>query len=284
MLEQTYRNTSSEGLRIRYLKYQNRSSCHAYGGKRLRSESRAVLLNGLSIVDFFDQPLDQALQFVSSLDSLPEMKAAEDAIRGLQQRLHFLNKVGLGYLNLSRSFGTLGGGEAQRVRLATQLGMALVGVTYILDEPSIGLHAVDNKRLIRTLLDLRDRGNSVIVVEHDFSTMLAANHLIELGPGPGTLGGKLVFEGTPQKALTDPKSLSGPFLSGQRNLDKAAKTLVAGDAYLRIHSASAQNLKHVDVSIPLGLLTLVCGVSGSGKSTLIHGILAKAAAFKVRPR
>ena len=139
------------------------------------------------------------------------MHAASDAIRGLQQRLRFLNEVGLGYLNLSRPFGTLSGGEAQRVRLATQLGMALVGVTYILDEPSIGLHAIDNQRLIRTLMNLRDRGNSVIVVEHDLSTMMAADHLIELGPGPGSLGGKVVFEGAPQAAFQAPKSLSGPF-------------------------------------------------------------------------
>lgn len=280
-LEQSYRSTSSEGLRARYLKYQSRSSCHDCGGKRLRPESRAVLLNGLSIIDFFDQPLDEAWDFVRSLDRLPEMHAASDAIRGLQQRLRFLNEVGLGYLNLSRPFGTLSGGEAQRVRLATQLGMALVGVTYILDEPSIGLHAIDNQRLIRTLMNLRDRGNSVIVVEHDLSTMMAADHLIELGPGPGALGGKLVFEGTPQAAFQAPESLSGPFLSGERRLEKTTKTLAVGEASLKINAASAQNLKHVDVTIPLGLLTLVCGVSGSGKSTLIHGILAKAAAFKL---
>lgn len=280
-LEESYRTTSSEGLRARYLKYQSRSKCHACDGKRLRPESVAVLLNGRSIVDFFDQPLDQAWEFVCELENLPAMQPASDAIRGLQQRLRFLNEVGLGYLNLSRSFGSLSGGEAQRVRLATQLGMALVGVTYILDEPSIGLHAIDNQRLIRTLMNLRDRGNSVIVVEHDPSTMLAADHLIELGPGPGALGGKVIFEGPPRAAFQDSKSLSGPYLSGQRSLEKAAKTLPPGEAHLKIRAASAQNLKNVDVSIPLGLLTLVCGVSGSGKSTLIHGILAKAAAFKL---
>jgi excinuclease ABC subunit A len=204
-----------------------------------------------------------------------------DAVRGLGSRLSFLNEVGLSYLTLNRTYTSLSGGEAQRVRLATQLGMSLVGVVYILDEPSIGLHPLDNRRLIQTLTSLRDRGNSVVVVEHDGETMLAADHLIELGPGAGVQGGELIYQGSPQGAFKDKRSRSGMFLSGAVRLEKEAKTLRPKVDWLRIEGASANNLKDVDARFPVGLLTVVCGVSGSGKSTLVNDILAKAAAFKL---
>jgi excinuclease ABC subunit A len=195
--------------------------------------------------------------------------------------LLFLNEVGLSYLTLGRSYATLSGGEAQRVRLATQLGMSLIGVIYILDEPSIGLHPLDNQRLIRTLLGLRDRGNSVIVVEHDADTMRAADHLIELGPGAGVQGGEVIFQGPPEASYAVEQSHSGCFLSGRQRVEKNAAKRSPASNWLIVKGASENNLKSVDVQFPVGLITAVCGVSGSGKSTLINDILAKAAAFKL---
>jgi len=280
-LEVTRRNTSSDGLRARLMAYQTSSRCEACAGKRLRPESLSVLIDGVSVSEFLAHSLIDAQAFVRKLAESADYQSVSDAIRGLRSRLDFLNEVGLGYLTLNRGYTTLSGGEAQRVRLATQLGMSLVGVVYILDEPSIGLHPMDNRRLIQTLCGLRDRGNSVVVVEHDGETMRAADHLIELGPGAGVEGGQLIYQGSPQGAFDAESSRSGPFLSGRHKVEKYADTLRPKSDWLRITGASEHNLKHVDARFPVGLLSVVCGVSGSGKSTLINDILAKAAAFKL---
>ncbi|MGY8714119.1 MAG: excinuclease ABC subunit UvrA, partial [Verrucomicrobiia bacterium] len=201
-----------------------------------------------------------------------------DAITGLEQRLGFLNQVGLGYLNLNRPYSSLSGGEAQRARLAIQLGMGLVGVIYALDEPSVGLHPSDHDRLIKVLYGLRNRGNTVVVVEHDADPLLACDHLIEVGPGPGTEGGELMFAGDVKSCLISKQSSTGPFLSGVEKVEKEAVDKLPGNDQLIIRSARANNLKKIDVSFPIGLLTVVCGVSGSGKSTLVNEVLAKSAA------
>ena len=225
--------------------------------------------------------LQEAEAFIAALQVGAKYAAVGDAIHGLAERLSFLNKVGLSYLTLNRSYATLSGGEAQRVRLATQLGMSLIGVVYILDEPSIGLHPLDNRRLIQTLQDLRDRGNSVLVVEHDADTMRAADHLIELGPGAGIEGGKLIFEGEPEASYSDDSSRSGAFLSGRQRVEKLADPRRPTGEWLTIKEATENNLQSVTASFPVGLLTVVCGLSGSGKSTLVNDILAKAAALKL---
>ncbi len=280
-LENIRRTTSSDGLRARLMAYQTSSLCESCQGHRLQRASLSVLIKGKSITDLLEMSLQSAQTFVESLENDPEYAPVSDAIRALGSRLSFLNEVGLSYLTLNRAYSSLSGGEAQRVRLATQLGMSLVGVVYLLDEPSIGLHPVDNRRLIQTLTQLRERGNSVVVVEHDAETMLAADHLIELGPAAGTEGGELIYQGTPVNSFSDKQSRSGKFLSGEVRIEKGAKTLVPKVDWLSIEGASENNLKNIDVRFPVGLLTVVCGISGSGKSTLVNDILAKSAAFKL---
>lgn len=278
-LEEMRRSTSSDGLRARLMAYQISSGCETCHGRRLRPESLSVLIEGVSIADFLAMSLQEAEAFVGAVEHGPQYASVGDAVRGLASRLSFLNEVGLAYLTLNRSYSSLSGGEAQRVRLATQLGMSLIGVVYLLDEPSIGLHPLDNRRLIQTLTGLRDRGNSVVVVEHDGDTMRAADHLIELGPGAGVEGGQLIFEGTPKASYKAESSRSGSFLSGRHQVEKYADTLAASGDWLTVKGAREHNLKSVDAAFPVGLLTVVCGLSGSGKSTLVNGILAKAAAF-----
>ena len=280
-LENMRLTTTSDGLRARLMAYQTSSVCETCHGRRLRPSSLSVLIEGVSIADFLCLSLHDAQAFVAKLESSADYSTVSDAIHGLAERLSFLNEVGLSYLTLNRSYTTLSGGEAQRVRLATQLGMSLIGVVYILDEPSIGLHPLDNRRLIQTLLGLRDRGNSVVVVEHDADTMRAADHLIELGPGAGVEGGELIFEGEPQASYTGGASRSGPFLSGRQRVEKSVESLRPTKDWLTVKKATENNLKSVDAAFPVGLLTVVCGLSGSGKSTLVNGILAKAAAFKL---
>ncbi len=280
-LENIRRTTSSDGLRARLMAYQTSSLCESCQGHRLQRASLSVLIKGKSITDLLEMSLQSAQAFVESLEKDPEYAPVSDAIRALSSRLSFLNEVGLSYLTLNRAYSSLSGGEAQRVRLATQLGMSLVGVVYLLDEPSIGLHPVDNCRLIQTLTQLRDRGNSVVVVEHDAETMLAADHLIELGPAAGTEGGELIYQGTPVNSFGDKHSRSGKFLSGESSIKKGAKTLVPKLDWLNIEGANENNLKNIDVRFPVGLLTVVCGISGSGKSTLVNDILARSAAFKL---
>jgi len=280
-LENMRLTTTSDGLRARLMAYQTSSVCETCNGRRLRPSSLRVLIEGVSIADFLCLSLHDAQAFVAKLNSSVNYSTVSDAIHGLAERLSFLNEVGLSYLTLNRSYATLSGGEAQRVRLATQLGMSLIGVVYILDEPSIGLHPLDNRRLIQTLFGLRDRGNSVVVVEHDADTMRAADHLIELGPGAGVEGGELIFEGEPQASYTAGTSRSGPFLSGRQRVEKCVESLQPTKDWLTVKKATENNLKSVDAAFPVGLLTVVCGLSGSGKSTLVNGILAKAAAFKL---
>ena len=280
-LENIRRNTTSDGLRARLMAYQTSSRCESCEGRRLRRASLSVLIEGRSITELLAMSLQEAQNFVDGLLRNPDYQTVSDAVRGLGSRLSFLNKVGLSYLTLDRAYATLSGGEAQRVRLASQLGMSLVGVVYLLDEPSIGLHPLDNRRLIQTLTGLRERGNSVVVVEHDGETMLAADHLIELGPGAGIEGGDLVYQGSPKKSFKDKHSRSGMFLSGAARVEKDAKTLRPKIDWLNIQGATENNLKGIDVKFPVGLLTVVCGMSGSGKSTLVNDIIAKAAAFKL---
>ncbi len=280
-LEDMRRTTTSDGLRARLMAYQTSSLCETCQGRRLRPSSLSVLIEGLSISDFLGMSLHDAEAFVGSLEANANYTTVSDAIHGLAERLSFLNEVGLSYLTLNRSYATLSGGEAQRVRLATQLGMSLIGVVYILDEPSIGLHPLDNRRLIQTLLGLRDRGNSVVVVEHDADTMRAADHLIELGPGAGVEGGELIFEGEPEASYTAATSRSGAFLSGRQKVEKYAEVLKPTKDWLTVKQATENNLKSVTAAFPVGLLTVICGLSGSGKSTLVNDILAKAAAFKL---
>ncbi len=280
-LEATRRTTSSDGLRARLMAYQTSSRCEACDGKRLNAASLNVLIEGIAITDFLGMSLQEAETFVAKLQQNEQYQSVSDAVRGLSSRLLFLNEVGLSYLTLNRAYATLSGGEAQRVRLATQLGMSLVGVVYLLDEPSIGLHPLDNRRLIHTLTGLRDRGNSVVVVEHDGDTMRAADHLIELGPGAGSQGGELIFEGAPEAAYKSKTSRSGMFLSGAQRVEKYADTLEPKQDWLIVRGAKENNLKEIDARIPVGLLSVVCGMSGSGKSTLVNDILAKAAAFKL---
>jgi len=280
-LEAMRQTTSSDSLRARLMAFQTSRCCESCQGQRLRPASLSVLVETVSITDFLALSLRDAEDFVAGLALLPQYQRVADAVAGLASRLSFLNEVGLNYLSLNRSYASLSGGEAQRVRLATQLGMSLIGVVYLLDEPSIGLHPLDNRRLIQTLLGLRDRGNSVVVVEHDGETMQAADHLIELGPGAGVQGGELIFEGRPEAAYTSSESVSGRFLSGEYKLEKSCETLVPKVGWLTVRGASEHNLKSIDARFPIGLLTVICGVSGSGKSTLVNDILAKAAAFKL---
>ena len=280
-LEHSYASSSSDSLRTRLRAYQTAQTCKICDGERLNAISRSVVIHGISLTEFLKMSLEEAKQFLLKLDTEGDFEAMSDAINGLNYRVRFLDEVGLGYLSLNRAFSTLSGGEAQRVRLATQLGMSLVGVVYILDEPSIGLHAVDNRRLIHTLKGLRDRGNSVIVVEHDEETMLNADHLIEIGPGAGHAGGEIIYQGPPDKAGNAKMSRSGPYLSGVQSVEKNVKTKLSSDEFLTILGATENNLKSINVSFPIGLLSVVCGKSGSGKSSLINGILAKYASFKL---
>ena len=278
-LSETMRNTSSEGLRARLLTYQVGTTCKSCQGGRLSSFARSVILTGSSFDAFLSMTASAAWTFVAK--SVRKDKACSqvmDAVSGLEQRLGYLNQVGLGYLTLERAYRTLSGGEAQRARLATQLGMGLVGVTYALDEPSIGLHPADHDRLLKVLHGLRERGNTVIVVEHDADTLLACDYLIEVGPGPGREGGELTFSGDLSSCLSSDSSRTGPFLSGLKKIRKGAEDKKPGKAQLIVRSARANNLREIDASFPVGLLTVVCGVSGSGKSTLVNEVLAKSAA------
>ena len=284
LLQKSYLETKSDGFRARLMTYQTDQDCPMCHGHRYSPRSANVFVEGVSLPDFLAMDIGKAHSFATSLESLADKDETHgEVLEGVEMRLRFLKEVGLSYLTLNRQYSTLSGGEAQRARLATQLGMSLVGVVYVLDEPSIGLHPKDNRKLIESLKELRDRGNSVVVVEHDEDTMRAADHLIELGPGAGSMGGRVLFEGKAAdcaKAKSDSYS-TGDYLSGRRSLTKAGKTIESGNQWLEILGAAHHNLKGVDAEFPVGLLTCVTGVSGSGKSTLINEILAKAAARRL---
>ncbi len=248
--------------------------CPKCKGRRLRDEVLAVTVGGLSVDALCSLSIDSALDFVNALKlTKTEEAIARDIVKELRSRLGFLKNVGLGYLTLSRKAGTLSGGESQRIRLATQIGSSLMGVLYILDEPSIGLHQRDNHRLIEALKALRDIGNSLIVVEHDEETMMEADYIVDIGPGAGINGGQVVAVGTPQEIIDNPASISGDYLSGRRKIAVPEKRREGSGKFLQIIGARQNNLKNIDVAIPLGMLVCVTGVSGSGKSSLINSIL-----------
>lgn len=276
-LERRYAETDSDYVRQEIEKFMRVLECPSCKGKRLKPEILAVTIGGLSIIELTDLSVKHALEFFSKL-KLTEMQEqiAKLILREITSRLSFLNNVGLNYLTMSRSAATLSGGEAQRIRLATQIGSQLQGVLYVLDEPSIGLHQRDNDRLIKTLENLRNIGNTVIVVEHDEETINAANYVLDIGPGAGKEGGHVVAAGTPAEIRDNPKSLTGQYLSGKKVIPVPKKRHSGNGKSLVIKGATEHNLKKVDVSFPLGTLIGVTGVSGSGKSTLINDILVKA--------
>ena len=280
-LERRYRETESEGVKEKLEEYMSLRPCPVCGGARLRAESRAVLVGGTRIEDFCALSARRALQWLDEVElSDTDRHVARLILREISERLQFLENVGIGYLSMDRAAATLSGGEAQRIRLATQIGSSLVGVLYILDEPSIGLHQRDNSKLIATLERLRDLGNTVIVVEHDEQTMRAADHLVDLGPGAGEHGGKIVAQGTAAQVQRVKDSLTGQFLAGTRTISPPAKRRVP-TGYLKVKGATQHNLRDVDASFALGTLTCVTGVSGSGKSTLVNEILYKALANRL---
>jgi excinuclease ABC subunit A len=278
-LERRYKETDSQYVREEIEQYMSVHTCPACNGARLRKEGLAITIAGKRIIDVTKLSIRDALKFFNSLKlSSRDFAIARRIIKELKERLGFLVDVGLDYLTLDRPSATLSGGEGQRIRLATQIGSSLMGVLYILDEPSIGLHQRDNRRLLETLQRLKNMGNTVIVVEHDSDTILSADHVIDLGPGAGIHGGKIVAEGTPRKILTNKKSITGRYLSGTLSIPVPEKRRNGNGSYLRILKAEQNNLKKINVDIPLGCFTCVTGVSGSGKSTLLIDILYKALA------
>jgi excinuclease ABC subunit A len=280
-LERRYRETDSEWAREKIEEYMSVVPCPECEGARLRPASRAVLVAGTAIHEFTAMPARRALAWVRGLElSEQERRIARLVLREIEERLAFLENVGVGYLSMARAAATLSGGEAQRIRLATQIGSSLVGVLYILDEPSIGLHQRDNEKLIGTLERLRDLGNTVLVVEHDEGTMRAADHLIDMGPGAGEHGGYVVAQGTATEVERVAESATGQFLAGTRRIEIPARRRVPS-GYVGIEGATQHNLKSVDVQIPLGVFCCVTGVSGSGKSTLVNEVLYKSVANKL---
>ena len=288
-LERRYQETQSDSVRKELEEYMSECPCPDCGGRRLRRESLAVTVGGLSIFEFCEKSVTEALAFLDTLEFSPtQWLIAERIVKEIRSRLGFLNNVGLQYLTLNRAAATLSGGESQRIRLATQIGSSLMGVLYILDEPSIGLHQRDNDKLLDTLKGLRDLGNTLLVVEHDEDTMRAADYLVDIGPGAGVHGGQIVACGTAEEVMANPDSITGAYLSGRKKIPVPTQRREGNGNCLTIRGAAANNLKNIDVTIPLGTFTCVTGVSGSGKSSLVNEILHKRLAAdlnraKVRP-
>jgi excinuclease ABC subunit A len=281
-VERRYAETDSETQRQRMEQYMRQVPCRACKGARLKPESLAVTIGGLNIWELTRQAVKDEVRFLDLLQlSEREHMIAERILKEIRSRLQFLIDVGLDYLTLDRASGTLAGGEAQRIRLATQIGSGLVGVLYILDEPSIGLHQRDNRRLIDTLIRLRDLGNTLIVVEHDEATMAASDHVVDIGPGAGELGGEIIYSGPLEGLLRHPGSLTGAYLSGRRSIPTPQVRRRPEGRWLRVEAAREHNLKSIDVEVPLGSLICVTGVSGSGKSTLVEEVLHRALQVKV---
>ena len=275
-LERRYRETQSDGMRRELEECMSERPCPDCGGKRLRKESLAVTVGGINIDAFCRKSVTEALDFVSKLELSPQkMLIAERILKEIKSRLGFLQSVGLQYLTLSRSAASLSGGESQRIRLATQIGSSLMGVLYILDEPSIGLHQRDNDKLLATLKRLRDLGNTLLVVEHDEDTMRAADYIVDIGPGAGVHGGEVIAAGTAEEVMNTPGSITGDYLSGRKKIPVPAQRRRGNGKLLTVRGAAENNLRHVDVSIPLGTFTCVTGVSGSGKSSLVNEIIYK---------
>jgi excinuclease ABC subunit A len=277
-MERRYRETESNSVREELSKYIANKSCTSCGGSRLREEARHVFVDNRNLSAIAEQSIGDALAFFEGL-ALTGQRAqiADKILKEIVERLGFLVNVGLNYLSLSRSAETLSGGEAQRIRLASQIGAGLVGVMYVLDEPSIGLHQRDNERLLKTLTHLRDLGNTVIVVEHDEDAIRLADHVLDIGPGAGVHGGVIVAQGTPEEIINNPDSLTGDYLSGRKEIAVPAQRTPLTDRWLKLKGASGNNLRSVNLDLPLGVMTCVTGVSGSGKSTLINDTLFRIA-------
>ena len=288
-IERRYKETQSDASRKELEELMSECPCPTCRGRRLRKESLAVTVGEKNIYEFTTLSVEDALIWMDGLTlTEQQMLIADRILKEIRSRLGFLKSVGLGYLTLSRSAGTLSGGESQRIRLATQIGSSLMGVLYILDEPSIGLHQRDNDKLLATLKNLRDLGNSLIVVEHDEDTMRAADYLIDIGPGAGVHGGQVVAAGTPAEVMANPDSLTGQYLSGKKKIEVPAVRRPGNGKVLKVIGAAENNLRHIDVEFPLGTFTVVTGVSGSGKSSLVNEVLfkrlgAELMRMKVRP-
>ncbi len=268
-------------VRVFLSRYRGYATCPECGGTRLRAEARAVRITGRAITDLCKLTVKEARKFFEELQlSESQAKVADKVLQEIRTRLQFLDEVGLEYLTLDRLTSTLSGGESQRIQLATSLGSHLVGALYVLDEPSIGLHPRDTQRLIDILKSLRDLGNTVLVVEHDPDTIQAADRILDLGPGAGELGGRLLFSGTYEEILKDPKSITGKYLSGETKIPVPATRHKPAGKFLRLYGATLHNLKNIDLMLPLGMLTVITGVSGSGKSTLVHDVLFRALTAK----
>ena len=281
-LRRRYLETTSQGVKDWLEGFMSQHACSACNGKRLRPEALSVLVHGKNLHDVSSMSVAEALSFFSNLDlDETEAQITTQILKEIISRLQFMQSVGLGYLTLERSASTLSGGEAQRIRLATQIGSSLVGVLYILDEPTIGLHQRDNGRLINTLKHLRDLGNTLIVVEHDEQTLRTADHIVDLGPGAGVHGGQVVSEGTLEHILSDKNSLTGRYLTGTLAMEVPEERRAGKGAFVEVLGASEHNLKNIDVSFPLGTLNVITGVSGSGKSTLLSDILYPALANEI---
>ena len=275
-LERRYKETQSDAMRRELEDCMSECPCPTCQGRRLRKESLAVTVGGLDIDAFCHKSVTQALDFVDHLElSETQMMIAERILKEIKNRLGFLQSVGLQYLTLSRGAGSLSGGESQRIRLATQIGSSLMGVLYILDEPSIGLHQRDNDMLLKTMKDLRDLGNTLLVVEHDEDTMREADYIIDVGPGAGVHGGEIVAAGTPEEVMNTPGSITGDYLSGRRKIPVPKERRTGNGKHLKVIGAAENNLRHIDVDFPLGTFICVTGVSGSGKSSLVNEILYK---------
>jgi excinuclease ABC subunit A len=288
-LERRYRESQSQSVREDIEECMSETPCPECGGRRLKKEVLAVTVGGLNIAQFTELSVTDALKFANELELSPrDAVIAAQILKEIRTRLGFLQSVGLGYLTLSRAAGTLSGGESQRIRLATQIGSSLMGVLYILDEPSIGLHQRDNEKLLNTLRNLRDLGNTLIVVEHDEDTIRAADYIVDIGPGAGIHGGEVVAKGSVEDICACPRSITGQYLSGKKFIPVPAEHRKGSGRSIVIRGASENNLRHIDVEIPLGTFTCVTGVSGSGKSSLINEVLYKTLAsrknrMKVRP-
>lgn len=274
-VEQRYKETGSESMKQEYESFMQITPCKACKGQRLKKESLAVTVADKNIYEITNMSIDKLKRFLAEMQLSPQQQLiGKQILKEIRARVGFLADVGLEYLSLARATGTLSGGEAQRIRLATQIGSGLVGVAYILDEPSIGLHQRDNDKLLGALMHLRDLGNSLIVVEHDEDTMRAADCIVDIGPGAGEHGGQLVGMGTAEELMQNPKSITGAYLSGKLKIP-VPEVRKEPTGYLTVKGAAENNLKHIDVDIPLGIMTCITGVSGSGKSSLINEILYK---------
>ena len=281
-ISRRFHESPSEYTREMMSKYMTELPCETCHGQRLSREALSVYVGGLNIGEVVEYSISQALNYYKNINlSEQDQAIANQILKEIISRLTFLNNVGLEYLTLNRASGTLSGGEAQRIRLATQIGSRLTGVLYVLDEPSIGLHQRDNDRLINTLKEMRDLGNTLIVVEHDDDTMRAADYLVDIGPGAGEHGGQIVSSGTPQKVMKDKKSLTGQYLSGKKRIEVPEYRRPASDRKISIRGARSNNLKGFDLDIPLSIMTVVTGVSGSGKSSLVNEVLYKSLAQKI---